>query len=524
MGVGTHGCGDSATINPVVELASLTVTPGTLQPAFSGGIIQYRVDVTTDIESVTITAQPAVAGDTVTINGQATTSRVITLGDAGTTTPVSIVVSESGTNSRTYTVLLVRSGLTGNNSLQNLIVSPGTLAPPFDPNLQAYTVNVDNNIGSVTVTPTLSDIVATTTVNGQAALSGQPRTIPLNPAGQSTPITIVVTAQNGTPKSYLVSVSRGVSNNNNLQGLTVSPGTLPFRASTTSYTVNVASDVTSVTVRPTLADTTANMTVNGEVTNSGQAQTIRLNEPAGSNTVINILVIAQNGTPKPYSVNVVRAALGGNNNLRSLTVSQPGLSPTFRADRTAYTLNVGAGIGSILVTASPEDPNATLTVTSNGQVTTSGQGRTIRLRDAGLSTTINIAVRAPNGSQNTYVIAVDRADPPPPASNNNLSALTVSPGSLSQSFSPGRTSYTVNVDSGVGSVTVTATKADTNAVMSGDVTAGAGTASGSSVIQLDGAGTRRVVSITVTAPNQSSRTYSVTIERAAQAGNNNLSA
>ena len=87
--------------------------PGTLQPAFSGGIIQYRVDVTTDIESVTITAQPAVAGDTVTINGQATTSRVITLDDAGTTTPVSIVVSESGTNSRTYTVLLVRSGLTG---------------------------------------------------------------------------------------------------------------------------------------------------------------------------------------------------------------------------------------------------------------------------------------------------------------------------------------------------------------------------------------------------------------------------
>ncbi len=49
MGLIASGCGDSATVNPVVELASLTVDPGTLQPGFSGGTIQYRVDVTTDI-------------------------------------------------------------------------------------------------------------------------------------------------------------------------------------------------------------------------------------------------------------------------------------------------------------------------------------------------------------------------------------------------------------------------------------------------------------------------------------------
>ncbi|NJL16390.1 MAG: cadherin-like beta sandwich domain-containing protein [Nitrospira sp.] len=99
--MGAYGCADSATVNPVVELASLTVTPGTLQPTFNRSTTQYSVDLTSNIASVTITAQPAVAGDTVKINGVTTMSRVITLGAEGSTTSVNIVVSESDSNSRT---------------------------------------------------------------------------------------------------------------------------------------------------------------------------------------------------------------------------------------------------------------------------------------------------------------------------------------------------------------------------------------------------------------------------------------
>ena len=84
--------------------------------------------------------------------------------------------------------------------------------------------------------------------------------------------------------------------------------------------MNVASTVTSITVTPRLEGYQCDMTVNGQTTNSGQARTITLNG-AGSNTIINIIVTAQNGTQKPYTVNVNRAALGGNNNLSALTVS-----------------------------------------------------------------------------------------------------------------------------------------------------------------------------------------------------------
>ncbi len=526
LGLIAYGCGDSATVNPVVELASLTVDPGALQPAFSGGTTQYNVDVSNNITSVTITAQPAVAGDSVTINGQATTSSVIPLGAAGTTTPVNIVVSESGTNSRTYTVLFVRAGLTGNNSLQNLAVSPGPLDSPFTENDLNYSVDVANTVGSITVTPTLSDPAATMTVNGQATNSGQARTITLNPAGQSTNIPIVVTAQNGNPKTYQVTVSRGVSGNNNLQGLTVSPGPLnpTFNANrtSTSYTVNVASTVTSITVTPRVQDPAATMTVTPPGTISGQARTITLNG-AGSNTFINIVVTAQNGSQKTYSVNVQRAALGGNNNLSGLTVSPGPLTPVFAAATTNYTVDVASTVGSITVTprlqAPTADPTATMTV--NGQPTTSGQARTITpLNPAGQNTLITIQVTAPNTiSQKTYTVNVIRAAL---SGNNNLQNLTVRSHTLVPPFSQSRarTDYDLSVINSVDSITVDATPptgASVRFLVNGSPT-------GTNSIPLPPGPSTTEIEIFVRAPNGIEKPYSITVTRAAASSNNNLSA
>ncbi|NGZ98592.1 MAG: hypothetical protein CV089_21155 [Nitrospira sp. WS110] len=513
-GLSVYGCGDSATVNPVVELRSLSVDPGTIQPGFSGGTTRYSVELTSSTTSVTVSAQPAVSGDSVTINGQATTSQVLTLDPPGSTTVVDIVVSESNTSSRTYTVRLVRAGLAESNSLESLAVSPGTLAPDFDPNTLPYTVTVASNIQSVNVTPTVQDSNATLTVNGQAATSGQSRTITLNGPGQSTNMTITVTAQNGNPKTYFIAVSRGVSNNNNLQSLTASPGSLSpsFRANTTNYTVDVASSVTSVSVTPRLQDTDASMTVNGQTTNSGQVRTITLNGP-GSNTFITIVVLAQNGTQKIYTVGVSRAALGGNNNLERLSVSPGSLSPGFSASRTSYTVDVEGRVSSISVTAAVEDPNASVAI--NGEGTNSGQARSIGLGPDGSSTGIQVIVTAQNGSQKPYFITVNRAAL---SADNNLEALNVSPGTLDPAFSAGTTQYTVEVATGVTAVTVTATKSDPNAVISGDVPNG-----GQATIPLDGPGTKKTVSITVAAQNGESKTYKITVNRAAPSSNNNLS-
>ncbi|MDH4083122.1 MAG: cadherin-like beta sandwich domain-containing protein, partial [Nitrospira sp.] len=174
---------------------------------------------------------------------------------------------------------------------------------------------------------------------------------------------------------------------------------------------------------------------------------------------------------------------------------------------TSYTVDVASTVASITVTPTRQDSNATITV--NGQAATSGQAQTVTLRAAGLSTSIPIMVTAPNGSSKTYTITVDRAAL---ASNNNLSALSVTPGSLAPNFAAGTLSYTVNVATNVTEVTVTATKADPNAVTSGSVPN-----SGQATIPLNGAGTSTSVSITVTAPNGSSKTYTITVDRAAPA-------
>ncbi len=99
--------------------------------------------------------------------------------------------------------------------------------------------------------------------------------------------------------------------------------------------------------------------------------------------------------------------------------------------------------------------------------------------------------------------------------NNNLSALTLSPGTLEPAFAASTTDYTVNVASDVTSVNISVTKADPDAVLSGAMTVGSGTATGQASIPLSGPGTATPAVFTVTAPNGSFKTYRIMVNRVA---------
>jgi len=96
------------------------------------------------------------------------------------------------------------------------------------------------------------------------------------------------------------------SNNANLSDLVLSPGTLipNFKDSIVNYQVNVAHDVESIDVTPTAADSSATLTLNGALITNGQLTTIPLNK--GNNT-ITIVVTAENGVTKTYTLTVKRA-------------------------------------------------------------------------------------------------------------------------------------------------------------------------------------------------------------------------
>jgi hypothetical protein len=329
-------------------------------------------------------------------------------------------------------------------------------------------------------------------------------------------------AQNGTESTYTVTVTRLLSSDNDLSALDVTPGNLnpPFDPDIEDYTANVGVLVDSVDVSATKSDPNAVMLI-GSVTipagtASGQA-TIPLGAP-GTATPVSIEVTAPNSSKKTYRITVNR--LSDDNNLSALTVTPGALSPAFTSNTLNYTVDVATDVTEVNVTATKSNPNAVL----SGSVADPGTGQatgqaTIPLGGPGTATPVTITVTAPNGNSKTYTITVNRAA----SSDNNLSALTVTSGALSPTFASNTLDYIVNVATDVTEVTVTATKSDPNAVLSGSIAdPGGGQATGQATIPLGGPGTATPVSITVTAPSGVFKTYAITVNRLSS--DNNLSA
>ncbi|GAA4747671.1 cadherin-like beta sandwich domain-containing protein [Flavisolibacter ginsenosidimutans] len=98
-----------------------------------------------------------------------------------------------------------------NADLSNLVLSTGTLAPPFASATTSYTASVSNSTTSITVTPTAADANATIKVNGTTVASGTAST-PISLIVGNNTINVDVTAQNGTTiKTYTVVVNRAAA-------------------------------------------------------------------------------------------------------------------------------------------------------------------------------------------------------------------------------------------------------------------------------------------------------------------------
>jgi hypothetical protein len=237
-----NACGDSNNVSgppgpvplsPDAKLSSLTVTPEMLLPAFSGDVSSYAVEVATSVTSVTVTAQPQTAGATVSINGQTATSRSVSLGAPGFSTTIPIVVTAVSGSQSTYIVTVNRAAPGGNNNLQSLTVSPGSLSPPFTASTRRYTVNVDSAVANVLVTAQPQDAGASVSINDQPTTS---LSVPLGAAGTNTQIDIDVTAPNGSQRLYTVVVSRAAI----IPPPTITTTSLPNGNVSTSYSQQLA--------------------------------------------------------------------------------------------------------------------------------------------------------------------------------------------------------------------------------------------------------------------------------------------
>ena len=161
---------------------------------------------------MTVTPTASDSSATITVNGNTVTSGIgyiltgLTVDEPNT---VTVIVTAQDSTTKTYIITLTRAAaaLSDNADLGGLTISSGTLSPQFSSSVITYTASVDNSVTQVTVTPTASDSSATITVNGNTVTSGTGYIVTGLTVGEPNTVTVIVTAQDSTTKTYIITVT-----------------------------------------------------------------------------------------------------------------------------------------------------------------------------------------------------------------------------------------------------------------------------------------------------------------------------
>ena len=218
------------------------------------------------------------------------------------------------------------------NTLSSLTVSGATLN--FSKDTTTYNVEVDNNVATISATPT--DQYATVTGIGNINLNYG-----------SNKVDITVTAENGTTKVYTINITRpdNRSNNNNLKALSLNNGSINFDANKTTYDINIDASTTAITAEA--EDSKATISGAG-VKNLGY----------GVNK-FDITVTAENGQTKTYTINVTRNDGRDSNNYLATLTTNVGIID-FTKEKMSYTLSVPNNIEEATINATTESAKSQL--------------------------------------------------------------------------------------------------------------------------------------------------------------------
>lgn len=140
-----------------------------------------------------------------TLDGKATF--VIRGGSEGGNYTVTFPDSSSSTGTESHKAKLNITPKSSNADLYRLLVSDGTLDPTFQSSITEYDLAVGHTVDSLTITPTSWHSKSTITVDGSAVNSEQASGSISLDVGENE-IEIAVTAEDGTPKSYNLTVTR----------------------------------------------------------------------------------------------------------------------------------------------------------------------------------------------------------------------------------------------------------------------------------------------------------------------------
>lgn len=289
-----------------------------------------------------------------------------------------------------------------------------------------------------------------------------------------------------TPVSKTITIGTPVIKDSNnylsalsITGYTISPA---FNKNTTSYSLTVPNNVSSVTLNATKESAKATLTGTGNKSLS-----------VGANN-ISVVVTAENGNKRTYTITVTRQSAiqkSSDNSLKDLSVPGYTLSPVFNKDNLDYTLKVPNNATKIDVKAIANNEKSSVKIVGNTYLKVGNN-------------VVTVEVTAEDGSKKTYKITVTREEEkknePVLDSDATLSKLNVGGYTLSPAFNKNKFSYSITVPSNVGNLTVQAIASSSKAKV---------TISGNSNLKPG----MNYITVTVTAENGDKNTYTVNVTK-----------
>lgn len=349
------------------NLSSLSVSNCSIN--FSAGNTNYSCNVDTNVTSVNVSASAAHGKASVSGTG----NKNLNYGN----NKISVTVRAENGSTKTYTINVNRKDTrSGDNSLSSLTCSNCSLSPGFSPNQTNYKTNVEYAVSQLNLKYSAKDSKATVRVNNNNLV-----------AEETTNVTIVVTAENGSTKTYTISASRGkdpnkvLSKDNNLVALSVDQGILSpaFTSEQTNYAVYLPYEISKINIAYDISDKRyATAVYHG------------LDELGVGNNVFTIAVKAEDESEKVYTITVVRAKslvgdASNNTLLASLSLKNGNLTEDFNSGTHLYYYNKDAK-KEVVVSAIAQDKEAVITYLEAG---------------AGVYA---VLVTAPSGNSSVYIM------------------------------------------------------------------------------------------------------------------------
>ena len=411
-------------------LKALSLSAGTLAPAFAPSHTAYSAQVLPQDARVTVAASAAHSGATVatapTDADTNTDGHQIDLTAGANTVTVTVT---NGAATKTYTVTITRGVTSSDATLDALTLSEGALTPAFSTGTNSYTATVKPTTGQVTV-------AVTATVPAARVIISPPDADPDTAGHQinlavpaTTSVYIAVTATDGTTRNtYTVTITRPMSPTGpRLSALTATPGALTpvFAAETFEYTVAVGQATEHITIAATATISASAVIAAPDATPDTAGHQIALfAAPPGARPARTafLVVVTQGATVESYSITVERAAPPSQDaDLDALTLGAGALNPSFAPQRTSYRTELKAQQRTITVTAVAERSDAAVAITP-ADADPDTAGHQVNLAEG--ANTITITVTAADGATTkTYTVSVTRA---PASTDATLTELTLS--------------------------------------------------------------------------------------------------